>query len=474
MKKLLIIILPLLIFAFHIESYGQKFSKAVTDFIEIQDSALVIKNVTLIDGTGSQIKTNQDILIIGDQISAIGTSGEISIPEYAKIIDGSDKTVIPGLIMLHEHLFYAKPFDGAYKAVHMTNTFPKMYLAGGVTTMRTAGSIEANTDLNIKNLISQGKMLGPTIDVSTPHVERQGFIPQVQSLYGNENIENWINYWLDKGVTSVKVYNNITQDDLGRIIQVAHSRNIKVTGHLCSITYREAANLGIDNLEHSFVASTDFVIDKEKDQCVNGGQSLFELDDNNPNLIDLMKLLIEKDVTLTYTPTVFEPFTGREVILGGGNDALAPYLSDQMQTFYDRMANSKNDSLGLISFKKEMRRVKKFYDMGGKITVGTDPTGTGKTIAGYSNQRIIELLVETGFSIEEAIKLASLNGADYLEIANETGSVEVGKKADLILINGDLTKDLSAIRNMELVFKNGVGYNSKKIFNSVKGKVGLY
>lgn len=264
MKKLLIIILPLLIFAFHIESYGQKFSKAVTDFIEIQDSALVIKNVTLIDGTGSQIKTNQDILIIGDQISAIGTSGEISIPEYAKIIDGSDKTVIPGLIMLHEHLFYAKPFDGAYKAVHMTNTFPKMYLAGGVTTMRTAGSIEANTDLNIKNLISKGKMLGPTIDVSTPHVERQGFIPQVQSLYGNENIENWINYWLDKGVTSVKVYNNITQDDLGRIIQVAHSRNIKVTGHLCSITYREAANLGIDNLEHSFVASTDLSLTRKK------------------------------------------------------------------------------------------------------------------------------------------------------------------------------------------------------------------
>ncbi|MBL4568883.1 MAG: hypothetical protein JKY69_04265 [Flavobacteriaceae bacterium] len=98
--------------------------------------------------------------------------------------------MIPGFIMMHEHLFYAKPYDNNYKAVHMTNTFPKMYLAGGVTTMRTAGSIEANADLNIKNAIDQGKALGPTIDVSTPHVERAGFIPQIQSLYGDENIEN--------------------------------------------------------------------------------------------------------------------------------------------------------------------------------------------------------------------------------------------------------------------------------------------
>ena len=114
MKKLLVIFLPLLIFALHIESYGQSFSKAVTDFIEVQDSSVVIKNVTLIDGTGSPVKVNQDILLIGDKISAIEPSGKINIPENAKIIDGTDKTVIPGLIMLHEHLFYAKPFDGAY------------------------------------------------------------------------------------------------------------------------------------------------------------------------------------------------------------------------------------------------------------------------------------------------------------------------------------------------------------------------
>ena len=111
--------------------------------------------------------------------------------------------------------------------------------------------------------------------------------------------------------------------------------------------------------------------------------------------------------------------------------------------------------------------------MGGEIVVGTDPTGAGRTIAGYSNQRLIELLIEAGFNIEVAIKLSTLNGAIYLGVDKETGSVEVGKKADLILINGDLLNDVSKIREMEIVFKNGVGFNSKKIFESVKGKLGL-
>ncbi len=474
MKDSTLILFTLILLMVQQSIFGQELSGKVTPYVAIQDAAVAIKNVTIIDGTGGAVKYNQDLLFLENKITAIGNHGAIAIPENAKIIDGTGKTVIPGLIMLHEHLFYGKPYDGHYQGRHMTNTFPQMYLAGGVTTMRTAGSLEANTDLNIKNLIEQGNMVGPTIDVSTPHVERLGFIPQLQSLYGDESIENWLNYWFDKGITSVKVYNNITKEDLSEIIKISHKRNVKVTGHLCSITYREAAEMGIDNLEHSFMASTDFVADKPENKCVYGEPSLDALDDNDPKLIALMQFLIDKDVTLTYTPTVFEPFTNREVILGGGSTALAPYLLEQMQTMYNQQINTKRDSLSLIGFKKEMKRVLKFHTMGGKITVGTDPTGSGKTIAGYANQRLIELLMETGFSIEETIKLASLNGAAYLGIETKTGTVEVGKEADLVLLNGDLSNDVSKIRNMELVFKNGVGFDSKKIFDAVKGKVGLY
>lgn len=478
MTQTKLILLTLILLIVHQINFGQELSKQVTDFIEVQDSIVVIKNVTLIDGTGSAVKFKQDILVQNKRIAAIGKTGKLKAPKNVRVIDATGKTVIPGFIMMHEHLFYAKPFFGMYKAVHMTNTFPQLYLAGGVTTMRTAGSIEASTDLNIKNSIEQGKRLGPTIDVSTPHIEREGrvgdYIAQLQSLYGGENIENWLNYWFDKGITSVKVYNNFTKDDLREIIRVSHGRNIKVTGHLCSITYQEAAEMGIDNLEHSFMASTDFVPNKKENECHYGDLSLAQLDVDDPKLIELMQFLIKKNVALTYTPNVFEPFTDREVIPGGGDVALAPYLLEQMQNIYDQSIKTETDSLDLIAFKKEMKRVMKFHSMGGKIIVGTDPTGSGKTVAGYANQRLIELLIETGFTIEEAIKLATLNGAVYLGIEKETGTIEVGKEADLILINGDLLKDISNIRKMEIVFKKGIGFDSKKIFDSVKGRIGLH
>lgn len=458
----------------HYSIYSQDIAANLQDFIGLNDSIVAITNITLIDGTGSPLKRNQDIVFTNNNIRSIGNTGEISIPANATLIDGTDKSLIPGFIMMHEHLFYAKPTENRYKAVHMPFTFPRMYLAGGVTTMRTAGSIEANTDLNVKNLIQEGKMIGPKIDVSTPHMEHEGFIPQLQSLYGNENIEDWLNYWFKKGVTSVKVYNHISKEELKEIIRVSHKNKIKVTGHLCSITYLEAAELGIDNLEHSFLAATDFVKNKPENECVLDYSSLLKLDDNDPKLMELMKSLIDREITLTYTPTVFEPFTNREVIPGGGINSLAPSLKKHLQGIYDNQINTKADSTSLVQFKKEMTRIRKFHALGGKLTVGTDPTGSGKTIAGYANQRAFELLIETGFALEEAVKIASSNGADYLGISEDTGTIEVGKKVDLILINGDLSKDISSIRKMEIVFKDGIGYDSPKIFSSVKGKVGLY
>jgi len=438
---------------------------------------VAIKNVTLIDGTGGPVKYNQDILLNDKRITSTGKSGTIDIPDQALVLDGTGKTVIPGLIMMHEHLFHAKPFYGGFKIVPMPHTFPKMYLAGGVTTMRTAGSLEANTDLNVKNLIDSGKRIGPNIDVSTPHMQRGGsvaFAPQLKSLYGDENIENWLNYWFDKGVTSVKVYTSITKDDLKEIIRVSHKRNIKVTGHLCSITYQEAAELGIDNLEHGFAASSDFIEDKPENECVPIGESMLDLHEDDPKLLALMELLIKNNVTITSTPTVYEPHTNREIIPGGGSQALAPYLLEQLTNNHNTIIHTPRDSTRQAFFDKEMKRLLIFHSLGGKITLGTDPTGEGRTIAGYSNRRIIEILVEGGFSIEDAIKLATFNGAEYLEIEDSTGTIEAGKKADLVLINGVLSDDVSNIRNIEIVFKAGVGYDSKQIFESVKGVVGRY
>ena len=454
---------------------AQEFSRAVMPYVSIQESVVAITNVKLIDGTGAPIRNNQTIIFTGENITAMGNSNEVSIPEGAKTIDGTGKTVIPGLVMLHEHIFYPKPFDGVFSVAQMTFTFPRLYLAGGVTTIRTAGSIEPQTDINIRKSIEAGRMLGPKMDLTGPFIERAGTpVPEVGVIESSQQGVEMVNYWSDRGINSFKVYQNITKEDLTQVVAAAHAKGKKVTGHICSVTYQEAAEIGIDNIEHGFFQSSDFVDDKVDNFCpaFKRGQALGELDLNSPKMKALMDLLIEKNVTITSTLPVFEPYTDREVVLGGGIDAMSPEIKESLIAGHTRRQG--RDEASLAQFKKQMAWEKMFYEAGGKLAAGTDPTGAGRTVAGYANQRVVELFIEAGFTLVEAIKISSLNGAEYLERDAEVGSLVVGKKADLVLINGDLEADVANIRKMEIVFKNGIGFDSQKIFQSMKGKVGMH
>jgi len=452
----------------------QEFSTQVKSFIVNDNNSFAISNVTVIDGTGGAIRSNQNVVVTDGKIVDFGTSATLKIPEDLKTIDGTGKTLIPGLVMLHEHMFYTKPFENWFSVGQMTFTFPRLYLAGGVTSMRTAGSIQPQTDLNVKKWIDQGLMTGPKMHITGPFIEREGpKVPELGFIDNNEEVSKIVNYWADKGVTSFKVYNNITKEDLRICVEEAHKRGLKVTGHLCSITYEEASNLGIDNLEHGFMAATDFAEDKIEDVCDPFGarKGLREEDENSDKINALIDLLIKNKTVITTTPNVFEPYTNREMVPGGGFDALAPQIQERIKAGYDRAQGK--DEASLKMFNKNLVWLKRFYDKGGFLVAGTDPTGAGRTVAGYANQRTVEILVEAGFSLEETIKIATLNGATFLDIDDKVGTISVGKMADFILINGDLEADIKNIRNMEIVFKDGIGFDSKKLFESVKGQVGL-
>jgi hypothetical protein len=267
---------------------------------------------------------------------------------------------------------------------------------------------------------------------------------------------------------------DLTKADAKAAIDAAHKRGIKVTGHLCSISFREAADLGIDDLEHGFYASSDFEKDKKEDQCNGGAQflSIRQLDENSPAMKELMQYLIKKNVAITSTLPVFEPYTGRDIFPGDGGDALVPEIRDKIET--SSKAAVGKDSSTIVLFRKEMAWEKQFADMGGRLLAGIDPTGEGRVVPGYADRHILELLVEAGFSIPQAVRICSLNAAQYLGRDKQIGTIEEGKKADLVLINGDVSKDIHAVRNTEIVFKNGVGFDSKKIFESQKGMVGLH
>lgn len=453
---------------------AQEFSAQVKRFITNDQPTFAITNVTLIDGTGTTLKRNQTVIVENNQITRIGDSNTISIPDSINTIDGTGKTLIPGLVMLHEHMFYTKPFENWFSVGQMTFTFPRLYLAGGVTSMRTAGSIQPQTDLNVKKWIDQGLMTGPKMHITSPFIEREGpKVPELGFLGSTDEVSKIVNYWADKGVTSFKVYNNITKEDLRICVEEAHKRGLKVTGHLCSLTYAEASNIGIDNLEHGFMAATDFAKGKEENICdpFAAREGLNNEPEDGETINALIDLLIKNNTVITTTPNVFEPYTDREMVPGGGYDALAPQIQERIKAGYDRAQG--RDQGTVARYNKNLKWVKRFYDKGGRLVAGTDPTGAGRTVAGYANQRTVEILVEAGFKLEVAIKICTLNGANFLDIGKEVGSIEVGKKADLILINGDLSSDIKNIRKTETIFKDGIGFDSQKLFESVKGQVGL-
>jgi enamidase len=374
--------------------------------------------------------------------------------------------------MVHEHLYYPAG-SGVYG--QYAESFSRLYLAGGVTTMRTGGNMNGFMDFNLKRRIDAGDKAGPAMDATAPYLNGPNNFIQMHSLKDQADARRLVNYWADEGATSFKAYMQISRADLGAAIDEAHKRKLKVTGHLCSVTYSEAADLGIDNLEHGFLAATDFVTNKQPDVCPGQGQgqqTINALDENDPRFQALVKKLVAKNVALTSTLTVFETFTPDRPS-PPGLDVLAPHLREQFAQAAARVAKSQ-DSIYRTLFPKAMALERAFARAGGTLIAGTDPTGSGGVVPGFSNQRQIELLVEEGFTPLEAIAIGTRNGARYLGRDARVGTIAQGKQADLIVINGDPSATIADIRKVKTVFKQGVGFDPVKLIDSVRGKVGLW
>jgi enamidase len=446
----------------------EELAPEVQEFVAVSSPHVVIRDVRLIDGTGAEARSDMAVEILDGRIVRVGASADVGVPDGAEVVDGAGHTLMPGLVMLHEHLFYPSG-----RARYNTNehSFPPLYLAGGVTTMRTGGSVDTYTDLRVRQHIDEGRIPGPHMDVTAPYLEGpNGFVRAMPQLATPEQARAHVNFWMDQGATSFKAYNFIERVTLAAAIEAAHARGAKVTGHLCSITYREAAELGIDNLEHGFFAATDWVQGKEPDSCPRGAnQSYLDLDLSSPDFTDVVEVLVERGVAVTSTLTVVErraPDRGEPPV--GAQEAMLPQLHERVMAGLGRGGEQ-----GRLLLEKYMAMEKAFYDAGGFLVVGTDPTGGGDVVPGYANQRALQLLVEMGLSVEEAVEVATRNGARYLERDSEIGTVEEGKRADLVLLRGDPTSDVAAFRNTALVFKDGVGFDSAKLFDSVRGWVGV-
>jgi imidazolonepropionase-like amidohydrolase len=467
-----------------------KLSKEVQKYVRVQSPKLVLTHVRVIDGTGQPAMNDRNITIEGGKITAIDPGADVTPDNNTSVLDLREHTVMPGIVGMHNHLFYIAPpnLDSQWHsnppllAPQMTFSAPRLYLAAGVTTMRTTGSVETYADLNLRTEIDAGRLPGPHLDVTGPYLEgSDSYFVQMHHLGSPEEAREFVNYWADRGVTSFKAYMNITRAELKAAIEAAHKRDIKVTGHLCAVTYPEAAELGIDDLEHGFFVNTQLDPGKKPDVCSEGEgtPTLNRMAPDSAEAKDLIDTLVKHHVAITSTLPVFESggIPGKPPLRPAMLDAMSPqarerYLYRRNPPERPISATPPDDWPMLI--KRDMQLELAFAQAGGLLLAGPDPTGDGGVLPGFGDQREIELLVDAGFSPTEAIKVATLNGATYLGRQHQIGSIAVGKNADLVVMKGDPSKQITDIENVEIVFKDGIGYDSQKLLNSVRGRYGEY
>ncbi len=460
---------------------AQRGPSSLASYIKEDAPTLALEHVRLIDGTGAAPQEDMTILVDHGKIASVDrAAAHKPYPSGAKVLDLTGKTVIPGLVGMHEHMFYplpARPHDGMPLYGEMADSAPRLYLAGGVTTARTGGSLEPYTDLELKRAIDAGQIAGPKLDVTGPYLEGKGtFAIQMHELADADDAARTVDYWIGEGVTSFKAYNFLTADELKAAIDRAHAHGIKVTGHLCSIGFRQAASLGIDNLEHGLTVDTEFFPGKKSDECPSSRAVAEYMEKNiapdGPEVQAMIRDLVAHHVAITSTLAIFETFEPNRPPMERENAALHTLNLSSANDYLATRA-SVADRAHARALQMEMRFERAFVAAGGLLMAGCDPTGYGGVLPGFGDQRNIELLVEAGFTPIEAIRIATLNGATYLGRDASVGSIAPGKSADIIVLAGNPAQNINDIEKVDTVFKDGIGYDPAKLIQSVTGVVGI-
>ena len=439
-------------------------------YISVSTPRVVLEHVEVIDGTGAAPLSDRNVVIENGKIASISEGVDVAQTDGTTVMSLRGSTVMPGIVGMHDHLYiFVLPNlnpDRSYEQPLVTQEMvfsgPRLYLANGVTTMRTTGTYDPYAELKLKRDIESGATPGPHLDVTGPYLR----------MASADEARQTVAFWADRGATSFKAYKEISRDALRAAVDEAHKRGLKVTGHLCSVTYDEAIDAGIDNLEHGFFVNTALDPDKKPDKC-SDSQGDFTLEHMTDAEADrLIARLVQHHVAITSTllstansVAGHEPLPKPEVL-----QAMAPAARDNYLYWRNRTLKPNNSAMLL---RKDMDLERKFVAAGGLLIAGPD-LGPPAVIPGFSDHREIELLVEEGFTPVEAIRIATLNGATYLGRQDQIGSIAVGKNADLLVVKGDPATRINDIENVQIVFKDGAGYDTQKLLDSAKGHYGEY
>ena len=438
-------------------------------FISVGPPAVALVHTRLVDGTGADAKPDHTVIIDGNRIRSVGPSASTEVPVGATVVDLSGHTLLPGFVQLHEHTY----FGGVRRVTQMSVSGPRLYLAYGVTTAMTAGSQLPYHELNMQRSIEAGRLAGPRLHLAGPYLDRGFQLEFARNLDTPEEARRLVAYWAREGVTWFKFMGRVSREMLRAGIDEAHARGLRVSGHLCSVTFTEAAALGIDALHHGFLMNTDYVTGKRLDECPEEYLGDYaELDLNAPQVAASIRSIVASGAAVVSTHSVYETFDGdRGFVDPRALDMLDPVTRLEIERRYtDR--DSWDFTLPKGLFARMLAWDRAFVDAGGLLGSGSDPWGTG-LLPGIGNVRNYEIFIEAGFSPLEAIQIMTLNGARILGLAHEIGTIEVGKLADLVVIDGDPLTNPGDMYDVVTVFKDGIGYDAVKLRASVQGTVGL-
>jgi imidazolonepropionase-like amidohydrolase len=447
-------------------------AEEVRKYVAVDTAVVALTNVLLVDGTGGEPRPGQTVIIRDGRIAEVGPAAAVQLPAGAHTMDLGGHTVIPGIVGLHDHMFYTA---AGGRAVQMSYTGPRLYLGSGVTTIRTTGSRSPYAEINIRESITEGLTPGPRIHLTAPYItgaEGGGSMAVVNSP---EAARRFVAYWASEGATWIKAYTDIRRAELGAAIKEAHKRGVKVTGHLCSVSFREAVALGIDNLEHGMLTASDFAGSKLADVCpIEQVGEMGEADPAGATAKEVIATMVKRGVSMTSTLAVYEPFVANRPTRDPRTlRAMAPELRETYLRIRYQIDSSGTGPVPETALKNAMAFERAFVEAGGLLASGVDPTGIGGALAGYGDQRNYELFIEAGFTPAQAVKIMTANGAKVLGVDKRLGTVEAGKLADLVVLKGDLTTDPHVIRGPTVVFKDGVGYDPAKLVASIDGRVGI-
>ena len=414
-------------------------------------------------------------MIRDGRIAEVGRRRSVTVPAGARRMDLAGHTVIPGIVGMHDHLFYTAVGG---RAAQMSFTGPRLYLASGVTTIRTTGGRAPYAELNARAMIDSGRVPGPRIHFTAPYLTGDvgGAAGSMAQVGSPDAARRFVAYWAQEGATWIKIYTDIRRAELAAAIDEAHKRGIKVTGHLCSVTFQEAADLGIDGLEHGLLTATDFDAEKKPDHCPSNSlvrtgarqpvHRGVEGDDQEDGRQEG-----RHDVHPRRVRAVLPEASRVRRAHAGDDDAGAARLVRAVPRRHrEQQELSDSRSRCCATRWRSRRSSPRRADCSRR---GWTPPVLGGALPGFGDQRNYELLIEAGFTPAQTVQVMSLNGARILGIADRLGSVEQGKIADLVVLQGDLAAEPAAIRRVTTVFKDGVGYDSPRLLAAVKGRVGI-